>query len=604
MQIGDLVGCVPEGRTSRIALIKELRAGKAFLHSPPEAKLSKGYPLRDLFLIASCSDWQDQDLLIGLSSIRLAPSIFATAWMQSQGKANFCSSGLGASILDFSRLLFNSPSPAELASCWLSVAANQDLFRLKRDTIYARNIDELRSLRVARRRKHLALEIKVALELVQPSTFIANEEFPHECLIEAEKLLSQCLDFQEGDNDRIDLSYLRCFSIDDPSTLEVDDALSLEIDLDGRQKIWVHVADPHRLITANSCLDLEAKRRASSLYLSDRLVPMFPLQLGAGPFSLTPGPNKAALSVAVCLDCDGSILSCEIYRSWVRITYALSYNDADELIELAPPEDPDLSLLHNLLITRRTWRLGQGALMMDQAEGRLFRSEGELKLEITEPCSARGMVAEAMVLAGAAVANWAQKEQLAMPFRGQAGNQSLSDQQLLALPPGAVRWAHQRLGLGRSRLHSSPAPHQALGLESYLQWTSPIRRYADLIAHRQWLQYSGLLKGTPNNEEDIKPQLEQLEQQSKEVAQISREDQRACLLEWLQLQKQKRELQPAIMLRWLREDQDLALLRIEGWAMELPARLRDRAIPGDSLNVQIQEVDPGRDLLHLRATIG
>jgi exoribonuclease-2 len=58
------------------------------------------------------------------------------------------------------------------------------------------------------------------------------------------------------------------------------------------------------------------------------------------------------------------------------------------------------------------------------------------------------------------------------------------------------------------------------------------------------------------------------------------------------------------MLRWLREDQDLALVRIEAWAMELPARLRDRAIPGDSLNVQIQEVDPGRDLLHLRATIG
>ncbi|MDA0290490.1 MAG: ribonuclease catalytic domain-containing protein [Cyanobacteria bacterium] len=475
---------------------------------------------------------------------------------------------------------------------------------MKRDNICARNIDELRSLRAARRRKYLALEIKAALELVQPSTFIANEEFPHECLIEAEKLHSQCLDFQEGDNDRIDLTYLRCFSIDDPSTLEVDDALSLEIDLDGRQKIWIHVADPHRLIAANSCLDLEAKRRASSLYLSDRLVPMFPLQLGAGPFSLTPGLNKAALSVAVCLDSDGSILSCEIYRSWVRITYALSYNDADELIDLAPPEDPDLSLLHNLLLTRRTWRLGQGALMMDQAEGRLFRTEGELKLEITEPCLARAMVAEAMVLAGAAVANWAEKLHLAMPFRGQAGNQSLSEQQLLAIPPGAVRWAHQRLGLGRSRLHSSSSPHQALGLESYLQWTSPIRRYADLMAHRQWLQYSGLLKGTPNNDEDIKPQLEQLEQQSKEVAQISREDQRACLLEWLQLQKQKRELQSAIMLRWLREDQDLALVRIEAWAMELPARLRDRAIPGDLLNIQIQEVDPGRDLLHLKATIG
>lgn len=125
MQIGDLIGYVPEGRAPRIGLIKELKTGKAVLHSPPEAKLSKGYPVRELFLIASCSHWPDKDLLNGLCSIKLTSSIFATAWIQSQSRENFSSSGLGANLLDFSKLLFNSPSPAELASCWLSLAADR-----------------------------------------------------------------------------------------------------------------------------------------------------------------------------------------------------------------------------------------------------------------------------------------------------------------------------------------------------------------------------------------------------------------------------------------------------------------------------------------------
>jgi exoribonuclease-2 len=158
--------------------------------------------------------------------------------------------------------------------------------------------------------------------------------------------------------------------------------------------------------------------------------------------------------------------------------------------------------------------------------------------------------------------------------------------------------------LGRSRLQSEAAAHQALGLSAYLQWTSPIRRYNDLLAHRQWLTHQNLIEAEPLSKELINPLLEKLEQQSREVGQISKEDQRCCLLEWLESLKPKLIAQDGVMLRWLREDQNLALVRIEPWALELPARLRDPAGPGDLLKIHVQEVDPARDLLHLKATIG
>jgi exoribonuclease-2 len=430
------------------------------------------------------------------------------------------------------------------------------------------------------------------------------ESFPEDALAQLRALLPQAGEPQPGDAQRADLTSLRSFSIDDVETAEIDDAVAIESLGSGNQRIWVHVADPHRLLTPSSPLDQEALRRGCTLYLSEGLQPMLPLELGAALFSLSQGRRSPALSVGITLAQDGAIASTVIQRSWIQIAYRLSYEDGDELIDLAPPEEPELAWLDQLLQLRRRWRLDQGALVMEQSQGRLYRHGDGLELQITEPGPARQLVAEAMILAGAAVATWAAEHQLAMPFRCQEGNETVAAAALLALPDGPVRWAHQRLGLGRSRLQASASPHRALGLGEYLQWTSPIRRYADLLAHRQWLQASGLIEGAPLATAELVPELEQLEHRSRQALHIAREDQRLALLHWLEANPSFWQKQNGLLLRWLRADEGLALVWIDRWALELPARLSGNLVPGDILQLRVEAVQADKDLLRISGTAG
>jgi exoribonuclease R len=173
-----------------------------------------------------------------------------------------------------------------------------------------------------------------------------------------------------------------------------------------------------------------------------------------------------------------------IERSWVRPAYRLSYADADDLIDLAPREEEGLARLHDLLERRRGWREARGALRLEQAEGRI-RAEGEAaRLEIVEPSPSRRMVAEAMVLAGAVIADHGRRLGLPLPFRSQLPAELPPAAALDLLPPGPVRHAAIKRCLGRGHLGSRPAPHFSLGLDAYVQATSPIRRYPDLLAHR------------------------------------------------------------------------------------------------------------------------
>lgn len=200
--------------------------------------------------------------------------------------------------------------------------------------------------------------------------------FPEPLLREAEGLLEKAEECLPGDAERWDLTRLHTVTIDDEDTTDLDDALSLEWVADGSPRIWIHVADPGRLVDAGSPLDLEALRRGTSLYLSERILPMFPEILANGVFSLRAGQRSAAWSLGIQLAEDGSIAAMHLSRSWVRPAYRLSYGDADELLQLAPPQERDLLTLQGLLERRRRWRAERGALFLDQAEGRIRRCDG------------------------------------------------------------------------------------------------------------------------------------------------------------------------------------------------------------------------------------
>jgi exoribonuclease-2 len=425
-----------------------------------------------------------------------------------------------------------------------------------------------------------------------------NLGFSPDLEAEAQRLLAEHDKLQPGDDQRLDLCGQHCLTIDDDDTQDIDDGLALERRPDGGERLWIHVADPGRLVAVGSPLDLEARRRATSLYLARGTLPMFPLSLSTGPFSLRAGRRCAAWSVWVELDASGAVAASGVERSWVRPAYRLSYADADELIELAPPEEPDPAALHALLLRRRQWRVARGALLLDQPEGRIRDAEGLAVLEISDPGPARLMVAEAMILAGAVVAELGREHQLALPYRSQLPADLPADAELDALPPGPVRHAAIKRCLSRGISGSQPAAHFSLGLAAYVQATSPIRRYGDLVVQRQLL---ALREGRqPLNTDQLLELLAELESPLRQAVQISRDDQRHWQQVWFDAHRG--EAWRAQFLRWLRPQDRLGLVHVEDLAMDLAAECPAGSDPGDQVLVRVQQVDPLRDLLRLNAS--
>lgn len=421
--------------------------------------------------------------------------------------------------------------------------------------------------------------------------------FSAELESEARRLVDLAASELPGDERRRDLTGLHTVTIDDEDTRDIDDGLSLERGADGTPRLWIHIADPGRLVAPDSPLDTEARRRASSLYLARGPLPMFPEVLSTGPMSLRMGQRSAALSLWVELAVDGSVAGYGLEPSWVQPAYRLSYADADELIELAPPQERYLEEIHALMERRRRWRLARGALNLDQPEGRIRCDDQGAQLEITEPSPSRTLVAEAMILAGAVIASHGQEQNLALPYRSQLAAELPPEAELQGLPAGPVRHAAIKRCLSRGLLGTSPAPHFSLGLPCYVQATSPIRRYNDLLVQRQVLAHH---QGQPVlDEAELGTLLSELEGAIRQGLQIAREDQRHWQQVWFEAQEQHQW--PGLFLRWLRPQDRLGLVHLPDLAMDLAAECHGDLGPGDALLVRLQQVDSLRDLLRFTA---
>ena len=423
-----------------------------------------------------------------------------------------------------------------------------------------------------------------------------SRSFPPDLEAEAKRLMALANEELPGDDQRIDLTHLATYSLDDAGTREIDDALSLE-SCDGFDWIWIHIADPSRLIGIDSPLDQEARRRATSLYLAEGVMPMLPLELAAGPLSLRAGQRCAALSVAVRLDDDGAMAERRIVRSWIRPRYGLTYADGDELIELAPPGDEALSDLSQLMQQRMRWRRSKGAVMFDRPEGRFRRSDGALTLQLIDPSPSRLMVSEAMLLMGAVVASYGQEHNLPLPYRSQPAAELPSSDELDRIPEGPARDAAIKRCLSRGVQGTRPMPHFSLGLEAYVQATSPIRRYADLVAHRQII--AQLSAVAPMGEERLGEVIDDLDDPLRQSIQISREDQRHWQQVWFA--ERQSTVWSAEFLRWLRPQDRLALVHVSDLAMDLVGFVSAAdPQPGDALELRVGCADPVRGELQLQ----
>ncbi len=420
--------------------------------------------------------------------------------------------------------------------------------------------------------------------------------FPKKVLDVAQTRLQ--LGFSEFDEDRLDLTHLKVCTIDDESTEEIDDGLSIEYLDDNRtSRLWIHIADPTRLVAPEDELDLEARRRSTSLYLPTGMVSMFPPELATGPMSLVQGKICAALSFGVILDSNGAVESYTIQPTIVKPTYRLTYDDVDEMLQLGVENEPEIPELAKWSQLRKEWRKSQGSIQIKMPESSIKVKEEEIIIELLDQSRSRQLVAEMMILAGEVAGKYGQEHNIPLPFRGQPQPELPPEEELLQLPAGPVRFCALRRCMPRSEMSMTPTRHASLGLDCYVQVTSPIRRYTDLLAH---FQIKAHLRGEdlPFPKEELQEVVYSVSNAAYEATLVERQTNRYWGLEYLR--RNAECVWPVLVLRWLREEENLGLILLEDLGLELPHRF-DRAVTlGDRLEMQVTRADPHRDEIRFK----
>lgn len=267
--------------------------------------------------------------------------------------------------------------------------------------------------------------------------------------------------------ERLDLTHMRAFAIDDQGSEDPDDAISLDGD-----RLWVHVADTAALVRPDSELDLEARERAANLYLPEGTVHMLPRsithQLGLGLQEKSP-----ALSIGFRLTPDAQIDDINIVLSEIKVTRH-SYDEIDGLLAGEP-----FAAVAEMALRYRRRRLACGARGIDLPEVSVRVVGGRVAIRTLDRSGSRDMVTDVMLMAGEAVARYCQVHKIPIPFATQPAPESELQ------PDGlAAMYACRRM-FQPSRHKILGEPHSGLGLELYCRVTSPLRRYLDLVVHQQ-----------------------------------------------------------------------------------------------------------------------
>jgi len=288
---------------------------------------------------------------------------------------------------------------------------------------------------------------------------------------------------QLSEESRRDLTHLPAYAIDDEGSTDADDALSIEGD-----RLWVHVADAAALIMPDSPIDLEARARAATLYLPEDTVTMLP-PAAAERLALGREEISPALSFGLDLDDAGNIVEVEIVPSWVRVTN-VTYADTATRIE----EEP-FCTFYAIAQRNAARRMANEAIQLELPEVKVRVDDtGEVTVTPLPNLSSRHLVTEAMLMVGEATAQFAIKHEIPLAFSTQPPPEREPD-----YTEGLAGMFALRRTLNRSEMKSTPAPHSGLGLPAYVQATSPLRRYLDLVVHQQlraFLQGKPLLDST------------------------------------------------------------------------------------------------------------
>jgi exoribonuclease-2 len=406
----------------------------------------------------------------------------------------------------------------------------------------------------------------------------------------APELIAEAAAAVPDSTESVDLKALQTVTIDDDSTTEVDDALSVETLANG-VRYWVHIADPGRWIRPGSPLDLEARRRGTTVYLPTRRYTMFPPSLAEGPFSLNEGVDSPALSFGCVLAADGSLAEYTVVASTIRVTKRLSYHQAETLHQSG---DSLITVLAAGAKLRESWRQAQGAvtIRLPETEVKVDVETNKVEIGVYSAEAARDWVAEFMILAGEAAARFAAERGVPMLFRVQQA----SETDVSHLPEGPVQEFAKIVSMSRSSLAVEPAPHAGLGLPLYVQATSPIRRYGDLVTHRQ-LKAAAAGLTPPYSTDDLLSLAAELDPLSGQASKLERNADRYWVTEYIA--RHKGRVWPVTFLGWFREPDRLAQVLIDDIGYRVVMKLPKDKPLGAKFQVKASAADARKELLTL-----
>ncbi len=372
---------------------------------------------------------------------------------------------------------------------------------------------------------------------------------------EVENIISKFQQTYNFNTSLKDLTHLKTYSIDDSQTFEIDDAISLE-KIFNQHKLWIHIASPTSYFEYQSAIDKKARKLISTVYLSNSTYYMLPEILINDVFSLSDNNKRESLSLGVILNEDGSVGSTEIVKSIIKVDFRLNYTEADELIDYAPKEEEDLSIISEILQSRKCWRMNSGAMEILESFGKIIVEDNNPTLKIIDPTLSRQLISEAMILYGNLISNFTKVNKIPVPYRVQQRIDKVPNENFQDSDNKILYNFKLKKTMGKSYYSINPMPHSSLGLTSYLHATSPIRRYADLLVNFQLNRY--LNDKDLISKEDVEQMTLEINNQGRQNIMRYREDQKYWLVKWFK--KHPFKEYNVILLNWVNKYKNICIL--------------------------------------------
>ncbi len=384
------------------------------------------------------------------------------------------------------------------------------------------------------------------------------------------------IDLETALSKRRDLRHLWTVTIDDLETTDIDDAISCERLENGNFRLWIHIADPAEFVNVDTSLDQEAAKRFTSVYLCDQKIEMLPPRLSQDLCSLVQGAPRLAVSVGVELSADAQLLEIEIHESVIEVDQRLTYQDVDQELE----SDSVSELLQDvwpLSQKLKQQRLDRGAMDISRPELRIKVSASkEITIKRVERDSAsQHLVSEMMILANHLVAKQLGEVGIPLIYKVQEAPKEVAD--------------NGRPMLKRAEMSTQPGLHYGLGLSAYTQFTSPIRRFNDLVLHRQikhWLNH-----GTACYDEVKLQEMIAMSDQALFCANyIQRENFRYWILKYFSQLESPRVMKAVV--NFIGDEK--SWVHLPDYCFDLPMASADLAglREGEELDVSVEQINP------------